>query len=302
MKWWIVGIMALCILPAVAAEDIPALTGTATIPPLAGTVEIPELTGTGTGTAETRFIAGWYSTDGATIPALATQYSSLFGDSSPRTTETDILVSATMYYNVTNFQVVANVAACGSLGVGEQFTIVLRKNQVATSLTGVCLSTAAAGSFTVDTDIVALVPGDTLSISFTSTATLLGRSIRVGVSLEGFKSVPVSVVIVTEASNTEFVTEETEIEFTTDPWIDMVNEILEAITAFLPLIIAFAFLVVGEWKRDYLYRAISGVFFCLFSLVGPFDYWWARIMILIVGIYLVSHKLLADTIQRRNET
>lgn len=216
---------------------------------LAQTADIPALTGTGTGTVTERFIAGWYSSDGSTVPAATTQYAGLFGDSSPRTTETDVLAQATFYYNVTNFRIAANVAACGTLGAGEQFNFVLRKNMVATSLTGTCLATATANSFTVDTDIVAIVPGDSLSISVQSTASLLGRALRVGISLEGFKSLPVNVDVIT------------------DPVPDMTNEILDAFSAIVPFLALILVIVWAEITREWLIY-ILGVFIAGIAMVA----------------------------------
>lgn len=197
----------------------------------AQTADIPALVGNGT----ERFIAGWYSSNGATIPAQTTQFFPLFGDSSPRTTETDSLVHATMHYNITNFRVVSNAAACGGLGVGETFSLVLRKNQVATTLTGSCSDTSAANSFTLDTDIVSVQPGDRLSISVMSTALLVGRALRIGVSLEGFKT----------------------IEITTNPVSDMVNEILDAFTAIAPFIALILVVIWAEVTREILIYALG---------------------------------------------
>lgn len=202
----------------------------------ANTADIPSLSGSGT----ERFIAGWWTSDGATVPAATTQYAPIFGDGAPRTTETDILAHATFYYNVTNFRVVSNTAACGTLGAGERFTFILRKNQAATTLSGSCTSESAANSFTLDTDIVAIAPGDRLSISVMSDATLLGRSLRAGVSLEGYKTITV----------------------TTIPVVDMTNEMLETVEMLLPLLTYVGFVIWAEISKTplmYLLALLAGI-------------------------------------------
>lgn len=235
----------------------------------ADTADIPALTGTGT----ERFIAAWWTSDGATIPAATTQYTPIFGDGAPRTTETDILAQATFYYNVTNFRVVSNTAACGALGAGETFTFVLRKNQAATTLTGSCTSGSAANSFTLDTDIVAIAPGDRLSISVMSDASILGRALRAGVSLEGFKTITV----------------------TTTPVVDMTNEMLDTVILVMPLIAFIGAVIWAEMTKEfyvYLLAIVAGGI-AMVNLFAQF----MPIAVIVVGATVLLALRAYDTFQ-----
>lgn len=201
----------------------------------ANTADIPALTGTGT-TVE-RFVAGWATSDGATVPAGNTQYFAMFGDSAPRNTESDIAAQATFHYNITNFRVASNVAACGGLTGAQTFTFAVRLNGADTALTGTCTSASAANSFTLATDIVAVAPGDRLTIRVTQVGAILGVTLRAGLTLEGFKTIPVNIM--------------------TTPVPDMVNEMLETFNVLAPLLLFAVLVAWAEISRDLLVYVLA---------------------------------------------
>lgn len=213
------------------------------IPPLssADTADIPALTGTGVGNATERFIASWVTVDGETQIGGTTQFLAMFGDSAARNTETDQTAQATFHYNVTNLRVAAGAANCGNLLVGETITITFRLNAANTALTGTCAGGAAANSFTLDTDIVAIAPGDRLTYSVALTGTVLTRSPRLGITLEGFKQIPVTTNV------------------TTDPVIDMVNELLEVVNLIAPIALMILALVWAELSKEWLVYVLAAV-------------------------------------------
>lgn len=197
----------------------------------ADTADIPALSGSGI----ERFVAGWYASDGATVPAGATQFMALYGFVSPRNAETDVVAQATFYYNVTNFRVSASTANCGGLGIGQSFTFALRLNAADTALTGSCVNGAAANSFTLDTDIVAIAPGDRLTMRVTQIGAVLGVALRVGITLEGFKTVNI----------------------TTEPVVDMVNEMLETFYVVAPFLTLFGLIVWAEQSKELLIYIVA---------------------------------------------
>lgn len=206
----------------------------------AQTADIPALTGTGT--AEERFIAGWATADGGSVPVGTTQFMTLFGDSAPRNTQTDSIAQATFNYTATNFRVSANVANCGGLGAGQSFSFALQKNGVDTTLTGSCVNGAAANSFTLDTDTVSIVVGDRLNFRVSATGGVLAPAIRVGLSLEGFKEIPV--------------------EITTEPVPDMTNEIIDAFNLIAPIlffVIAVIWAEITKHEIPYLLAVLLGM-------------------------------------------
>jgi hypothetical protein len=213
------------------------------VPPVyADTADIPALTGTGTGNATAHFIAAWVTLDGGTQVGGATVFSALFGDSAARTTETDVIAGAPFAYNVTNLRITSGPANCGNLAnAGETFTIVLRKNGAATALTGTCVFGAAAGSFTLDTDIVSILPGDDLSFSIALTGTVLTRSARMSFTMDGYKLAPVTTQV------------------TTDPVIDMVNELLEVVNLIAPITLMILALIWAELSKEWLVYVLAAV-------------------------------------------
>lgn len=207
----------------------------------ADTADIPALTGTGTGNATERFIAAWATTDGATIPAGSTQYMGMFGDSSPRTTETDVLAQVGFHYNVTNLRISANLAGCGGLSGAQTFSFALRKNGADTILQGNCTATTPINAALIDTDTVAIVPGDRLSFRVTINGAVLGVALRVGITLEGSKLIPVTVDVLT------------------DPVVDMTNELLEVVNLLMPIVFLVLAVIWAEITKEWLVHILGTV-------------------------------------------
>lgn len=229
-------------------RSLPFLFLLSLIPSVAGQQETVPLDA---GEAEYRFIAGWVTGDGASVPAGGTQFFAMFGDSSPRSSETDITGQATFYYNVTNFRVSAGTANCGGLGAGQSFSFAVRKNAEDTILTGSCVNGAAANSFTLDTDTVAVEPGDRLTMSVTLAGGILGAALRIGLTLEGFKTVPVTGSVTVDHPNPD--------------WLDMGNFAGLSDEASLGLVI-FGLLMIWCLYYGYLWSAF-GAFLAVMSQV-----------------------------------
>lgn len=203
----------------------------------ADTADIPELT-VNPVPFTYRFIAAWLTNDGASITVGSTQFYSMFGDSAPRTTETDQVNQAPFSFNITNFRVSAAVANCGGLGAGQTLIYVIRLNQVNTILQGNCTVGAAQHSFTLDTDIVAVNAGDRLTVSVTLTGGVTAVGPRVGISLEGY---------VNDLTG----------QGTTEPVIDMVNELLEVVNLTLPIVFLILILVWAEISKEWLVYVLA---------------------------------------------
>lgn len=201
----------------------------------ANTAEIPALTGYGTA----HFAAAWTSLDGQTSVGGAPVFSAIFGDSAARTTETDVIAGATFRYNVTNLRVTSGPANCGNLGAGETLTITLRRNLANSILSATCAGGAAAGSFTLDTDVIEIMPGDDLSFAISLAGTTLLRSPRLGITMEGYSNVTIQ----------------------TEPVPDMVNEMLETVNVILPLVAFILVIIWAEITRElfvYILAIITG--------------------------------------------
>lgn len=208
----------------------------------ADTADIPALTGTGTGNATAHFIAAWVSLDGSTSVGGATLFTALFGDSAARTTETDVIAGAPFAYNVTNLRITSGPTNCGNLaGAGELFTVILRKNGASTALTGTCAFGAAAGSFTLDTDVVSILPGDDLSFSLALTGTVLTRNARLSFTMDGYKNASVITNVVT------------------DPVVDMTNELLEVVNLIAPIIFMLLLLIWAEMSKEWLIHILAAL-------------------------------------------
>lgn len=221
-KIWLIA-LAILTVPTVAADtaDIPELT----VNPMPFTY---------------RFIAAWLTNDGASITVGGTLFYSMFGDSSPRTTETDQLAQAPFSFNMTNFRVSAGLANCGGLGVGQNLAYIVRVNQVNSILQGNCTFGAAQHSFTLDTDIVQVNVGDRLTISVTLTGGVTAVGPRVGLSLEGY------VNSLTGSGTTVEV-------------VDMVNELLEVVNLTAPILFMLLALIWAEASKEYLIHILAAL-------------------------------------------
>lgn len=148
--------------------------------------QTPTVTGTDYGNQTMPFPAIWATNDGGSIGVGQTLYFAATGDSSARTSEDQQDAKAPFAYTLTNFYVVSGVANCGGLGTGQSIAFAVRINHVDTALTGTCANGAAADSFTLDTDTVAVAQGDIVTVRATMTGGLVGSSMTVGVTATGY--------------------------------------------------------------------------------------------------------------------
>lgn len=234
---------------------------------MADTADIPSLTGGGL----YRFPAAWYTPDGATLAPASTTYSSLFGDSAPRTSELDVRIETTFTYNLTNLRLLVNANGCGGLTIGQSLSVTVRKNGVDTALSQGCASGAMSGdTIGPDTDNVSVVSGDDLTISYVYVgATPL--SLKIGVSLEGIRLMNI----------------------TTNPVVDMTNESLETFNVFAPLLFFFLIVVWAEYSKEWSLFLLAAVFGTIIAVWLPTDIDLLRLLILGATVYLVVRAVVS---------
>lgn len=182
-------------------------------------------------TADTvKFIAGNYASDASSIIGPNTvEHAAIFGNAGTATSPDGLQTIVLFNHTVTNFTVIANTPGCGSYVAGESVRISLQHIQLGIAIFSVdCLGNAVDNQVFVDNTTFNLTMGDSLMLAFENinTPVAISRQVRVGVSFEGI------------------------VNTTVTP--DMVNEIIEALNLFLPLIVFVLLILWAEVSRIWL--------------------------------------------------
>lgn len=231
---------------------------------LAQTAHIPELNGSG----NYRFIAGWQTWDGATIPpGNNIRFSPLFGDSSPRIDQDESFAVATFNYTVTNLTVIPQEDNCGLAVAGPFYTFTLRINGVDTILSLRCTDSDNQYETIIDNDTVSVTAGDRLNIAI-SLSGVVTSNLRAGLSLEGSRTVNI----------------------TTEEVPDTTNEIIDATVFFFPILLFLAFLLIGfVISRKAILFDLLTVVIGIFAVVSlPNELAELRYVIIGIGIFAIA--------------